>query len=90
MLNWNYYLGFNAEPADFVYLIETKLFIDEELEAGWGYCMPMNWKNTLENLLYYKVVDDEGIESEEDFYESEYCHDSCDGGHGNKRPIPKV
>ena len=89
MLNCNYYLSFNAEPSDFVYLIETKLFTDEELEAGWGYCTPMNWENRLEDLLYYNVVDDEGIKSEEDFYESEYCHDYCDGGTAIKGSYPK-
>ena len=85
----NYYLGFNAEPSDFVYHIETKLFTDEELEDGWGYCIPMNWEKTLEDRLYYKVADDEGIESEEDFYESEYCHDSTDGGTGIKSSYTK-
>ena len=89
MLNCNYYLGLNAEPSDFVYLIETKLFSDEELEAGWGYCTPMNWENTLEGLLYYKAIDDEGIESEEDFYESEFCHGYCDGGTAIKSSYAK-
>jgi len=87
MFNCNYYLGFNAEPSDFVYHIETKLYTEEELGDGWGYCIPMNWENakSLEELFTY--LDEEGDEGY--LLDSEYLQGGTDGGVGIKSTYPK-
>ena len=89
MIHSNYYLAFIANPHDFRDLVEFEIFTPEDFDNGWGYCIPTNWENSLEDHLIYKYKDEWGDECEEMLQDSEFCEGKCDGCIGIKSTYPK-
>ena len=81
MTHGNYYLAIGIEGINNADLlknaVENVLFTSEELDSGWGFCVPMNLETMHEELM-------EGI------WDDEHLIESADGCFSIKSSWPKL